>query len=409
MRLLLCDIKRVFAGKGTVALCILAPVVVMLLFSTIIAPLFYRAQIAKFNIGICDQDKSKPVRAFVNQLVNSQALKDLVEVYPADSMQHGKDMVQNGDVLVFVYIPQNLFNDMRAQKPVVVDLLSAPHHQLEASLISMALSNSLSVVGKSENLLEEAQQVVLRCGASNEESVLFIQDSTEYAIAEFMNRRQILGYEGMLSPVGEYLPTDYYMGAIFALFAALAMIPLVRFTAADLSGAIIKRGGLCGHGTTSFYFARLFSGFLFVLLVLLMLLPTGVLLRAVNVTLRSVFSGNFAALAGAVLLSALCYSALSAAIAAWIPHGEAALWTTFYLVFLMAMVSGALLPEGYLPGWTREIGRFLPLRASMRSMVSALNVFNESQYALDMIKLGLWAVALTAIGFAGFRKKENAV
>ncbi len=409
MRFFAFDVKRVFESRSTAALCVLAPALVMLLFSSIIAPLIFTAKISKFNVAICNEDKSEPVKIFINQMLNSQALKDLVATYPSDSVQDGLAMLESGDVQILVHVPPDLFNNMREHKKTIIDIYSLPGHQLETTLIQMTLNSSLSSVGKSQNLIESSQKMLLDKGVSQASSDQFVQSTTNYLIREFMDRREVLGQKGLISPIGGYLPTEYYMGAIFSLFAALAMIPLVRLTASDMNGAVIKRGLLIGSGALHFYLARLFSGFLFITLVLLMVFPTGFLSKIFNMAIQISFSSSFTALAAAVGLSALCYSAMAAAFAVWIPNEDGALWATFYLVLIMAMLCGALIPESYLPDWTLTLGKWLPLRSSMRTMISALFVYEQGQYLQDIYKLSVWTLTFAGLGIWGFIRRGNSL
>lgn len=402
MRFLICDIKRIFESKGMAALCVLAPVVVMLLFSSIVAPLLFTAEVTKFNIAILNEDENRPVRQFIDQLVNSQALKDLVVAYPADSLQGGEAMLRAGEVLVLIHVPDGFFESMRDQGNTQVDLYSLSGHQLEVSLIRMTLESSLATVGKSQNLIEATRTMVMEKGVSRVQGDAFVEDTTDFAIASFMNRRQVLGQKGNVSPLGEFLPTEYYLGAVFALFAAMAMIPIVRLTALDLAGTVRARGMLVGKGAVHFYSARLLSGTLLITLVLLMVFPTGIITEWLNLAMKITFSQNTWALAAATGLTAICFCALGILLGTWIPDEEAALWTVFYVILGMALLSGALLPEGYLPEPLRDLGRFLPMRSSMRAMVSSLFRYNEALYFQDMMKLGLWTAGLVTAGLGSF-------
>jgi len=407
MRYFLCDLKRVFESRAMVALCALAPVAVMLLFSSIVAPLLFAAEVTSFNVAILNEDGSRPVNQFINQLVNSQALKDLVTSYPVDSAEQGWQLLRQGDVLVLVHVPAGFFETMERQGETGVTLYGLPGHHLETALIRMTLESALATVGKSQNLIASAQELIVEKGIPQASADIYIADTTDYAINAFMDRRQVLGQQGNVSPLGEYLPTEYYLGAIFALFSAMAAIPLIRLTAADLTGAVMQRGLLAGSGLRHYYGSRLVSGAALISLVLLMVFPTAAVTRWLNLAIQITFSQSLWALGAAVLLSALCFSAAAIAVAAFVPDEDGALWVAFYGILIMALLSGVVLPEAYLPEGISALGRTLPLRAAMRAMVSALFRFDPGLYWPDMLRLALWTGLLTAVGVLGLDRRRG--
>ena len=57
MRFMTYDLKRMFSGKALVLMCLLSPIIVVVVFSTIIAPMIFTAKGIHFNIAICVEDK----------------------------------------------------------------------------------------------------------------------------------------------------------------------------------------------------------------------------------------------------------------------------------------------------------------------------------------------------------------
>lgn len=406
MRFLLYDLKRMFSGKALVLLCLISPVIVVVIFSSILAPMIYTGKGVHFNLAICDEDKSEPVREFITQMVNSQALADLVSVYPVPDVETGKALVESGDVSVLVHIPAGLFEDMRCGRKVEVSIIATKAHNLEAELISMTLNSSLVAVGESQNLLESVNDMLSAKGVPNEEADAFLSDTTSYAITQYMSRREVLGAGGSLSPLGEYLPIEYYLSAIFSIFSTLAMLPLIHLTSSDASGAIFRRGILCGRRTERFYTARILSGMVFILLVQVMVFPTSQLLKSIgSIGGVATYTNSVSALIFTMLLSSLCYSALACAVGIWLPDEKTALWTGFFLALIMAALCGALIPEGALPSWAVSIGKYLPMRAGMRTLSGALFDFNSGIFMRDAIKLLIMTAVFLLLGFCGYRRK----
>jgi hypothetical protein len=405
VRFLICDIRRLFSRKAMILLCVLAPVVVMLLFASVVAPMMFTGKGLHFNLALYEEDNSLEVRAFIFQLVHSRALEGLVNIREVDSLDAGLQLLERQEVSVVMHIPRDVLEDIRSQKPVEVSIFSTPEHALEQELIRMTLGQSLLLVGQGQNQMEAAKTFIMKQGVPLADADIFLHDMTYEALAQYMLRRQILGETGTLSPLGEYVPVEYYLAAIFALFAAFAMLPLIHFTAADLAGSILRRGLACGHGVLRFYLSRIGSGSLFILLVLLMVFPTTWLLNQADAFIGTAYQGSLLALILTIVLSAFCLSALAAALASWIGKAQPALWAGFYLALGMAAAGGALVPDRLLPDWLAAAGRLLPVRACMRGLAGALFTFDAGLFWADMAKLAITAALLMPLGYWGFARR----
>jgi ABC-type multidrug transport system permease subunit len=150
-----------------------------------------------------------------------------------------------------------------------------------------------------------------------------------------------------------------------------------------------------------FLSARLFSGALFLLAVMLMVFPIGI----VSSTLDRLFHGNIAALFLSMGFMALCFSALALGISAWMPNRDAAMWLGFWLIIAFSLLGGTVAPESMLPGWVRDLGLWSPVRSAMRLLSTGIFNFDAAVYRVDMLKTGLWGMAGCALAAAGFMRK----
>lgn len=407
MRYLICDLKRLFSKKGMVVMFILAPAVIMLLFVSVIVPMLFTGRGLFFNLAIYQEDNSLEVNSFVYHITHVKSISELTRITEVDSLQEGIDLLEANQVSVFLHIPSDIMPMLQRRETVTIPIYSTKAHAMEQSLITMTLGQALLTVGQSQNQLEGAKEVILSKGVPLEAVDGYVYRVTMDAILEYMDRRQILGKSGTISPMGDYLPVEYYLAAVFAMFAALAMLPMLHFTAADLSGSIFHRGLASGRSMLQFLLARLGSGALFIMLVLLMVFPTSLMLKLSDALIGGLYNGSLLAQLGTIILGALCLSALSATLAVWIGKAQPAIWAGFYLVIIMSVSGGALIPDGALPAWLSEIGRFLPLRSIMRSLATALFNFDAAQYTSDMLRLLVMTVVLLILAWAGFARKER--
>ncbi len=408
MRLFFYDLKRLFYRRSLVALCLLTPVAVVLIFAVVVAPLIVTGGGLHFNLALYDEDGSEPVRQFVNQLFNSQALRDIATVYPVADFDTGVALVENDDVSVFVHIPEGVFDRLDEAGEISVTVVATRAHALEAQVLSMVADSALGVVGKTRNIFTEAGALLTEKGVGTQPSARFIDGMTDHLVDNFMVRREIIGDTGVVSLMGEYVPIEYYFSAVFALFASLAMLPLVHLTATDLSGARLRRGLLSIQRPSRILASRTASGAVFIALVLLMLVPAAIALRSGGAFLGGMNTGSPPALVLTIALSALCFSALAVAAAVWLPDDKTALWTGFYAVIAMAAVSGVFVPTGALPDWASAIGRALPMRPVMRTLSATLFKFDKVIYTEDTFKILIFTAAFLVLGFAGLKRRERA-
>ncbi len=407
MRFFRTDLKRLFAGKALLALCLLAPLLVIGLFSLLVLPMVLSAQSLHINVALLDDDGSETVGMFIHELVYGQQLAELVSIRPVQSLEEGSRLVAQNEVSVLVHIPAGLFEAVRGQDTVEIRLISSAPHALEASLVAMSLEQSLRYVGQGQNQLDLARQILIEQQADTSAADGFLEQTTRLVLLGYMNRQGLIGSDGAVSPLGDFLPVEYYLVAVYVFFAALAMLPLVHLTAHDLNGAILQRGLLQGLSSGRFYLVRILSGTLLITLVLVMLLPASLLLRQANAFLGSHYAPRPSALLPALLLLALTLSALATTIAAWVRRGSVALWSCFYLILLMAVSGGLFVPAGLLPEAVAAIGLWFPLRAGLRLLANTLFAYQGTVFRPDLLRLALFSLVLLPIGYLGVLHREG--
>lgn len=403
MRFLYYDIKRMFQSKRTLALCILAPIVVMIIFSTVITPLIFKFyETNKFTIAIYNEDGTEFSKEFINYMVNSKSLKDLVEPFSVPSKEMGKKLLKSGKVLVFVHVPRDTYNNITQSKPTKIHVHGMDAHVFEASLISITLESALDWVGKGENVLGVSTDFILDKGASAEEANAFYGRMVDLGLDYAMDRRAILAKEGTVTPIDEYLPIQYYLSAIFALFAGIAILPLVRFTSNDLNSSVLQRSFVGQRGIAYFIGARILSGALFITLILTMVFPAGIITSAIN----DIFSANYPSLVIGIFTTAISLSSLALLLASLIKRKESAMWVAFWIIILLAAIGGCFVPYNYLPKLARDIGMFSPLRGSKRIILCGLFAFNKKVLVQELTMLISLTIAFTSLSYILIKRKR---
>ncbi len=395
------DMKRLFRGRALVLATLITPLIGLMIFSAIVAPMLVSGEKLIIPYAICNEDDSEPVRQFVRLLTNAESLKEIAAAYPVNDLKTGYELLEAGRVSVLVHVPADLYARISAMDDTTVNIIANEAHGLERSMIRVIVESMLSVVGQSRNVLQRFGGAAEEAGANEQAVAALIEVQMTEGIGEYMHRRAALSQGGALSPVGEYFPLQYYLSALFAIFAALSMLPSLYLSSCDLCGPVAKRGLLASKSAAAKYFAgRLFSGAALILLSLALLIPTGALLEGLDTILGQEGDTAWLALAPALILISLCFSALALVLGSLITRPRLALWCGFFAVLAMAALSGALVAEGALPGLLAQIGRWTPLKPTMNLLANALFSLDPARYANDMLRL---ALMLAVFALAGLR------
>jgi hypothetical protein len=404
------DTRRLFRGRKLIAATVLMPLLGILVFASVVVPLLLNAEDIRVPYAICNEDKSEPVRQFVSLMTNSESLRELAAAYPVEDAETGYELLRTGRVGVLVHIPADFYQTMSAGQDPALRLVAYPVHSFEQTMVRITLEGSLQSVGQSENILQLLGQAAVEAGADEVSVSTLLEAELRGGIEQYMQRRAALGEGGTISPIGERFPLEYYLSAFFSLFAAFAMLPSLYLSAADLNGPVCRRGLLASPAAARrYYLARLLSGAALILLTLLLLLPTGLMVLGTGVYWGKHGGGSvILALAGALPLVSLSYSALSLLLAALCKKPLPALWIGFFLILVMAAISGALVAEGKLPEFLAEAGRFTPMKPAMNLIAGSLFNLEPARYGRDMLRLLLMTSLCAAAGLPLVSRKGGA-
>ena len=404
-RFFLADLKRIFSSRATVILCLLVPMVVMLLFASVVAPLIItRARVESSCVMICDDDNTEVTQDFINYVANSKAFKGLVYISKIDTIAEGQKLIADGQATGLLHIPRGFYQDFSDGKAVTIEVFGSEFHTMEAALVMIAVETALNTVGRSQNALNVIQDYAESKGVDKGDVDALYDELMDLGIKVVSNRKSIIGQEGFVSPAGELLPADLYLSAMLAWFISLATLPLSSFSAGDFSASVLQRGLRARGMSARFLAARLMSGAVFLLLVAFLVFPIGLGASSLD----RMFRGNAAAFFLAVALLALSFSAMSLGLSALLRSSDAAVWVGFWLIVLFAMAGGAILPDSMLPAWAKAVGQWSPVRAAMRLLAGTVFKFDAGAYWWDMLKAGLWGAAGAVCAGVGFTRRTAA-
>ena len=304
--MLVYDLKRIFQNKSTVFMYILSPVIVILLFVSVVFPLLMTSKDISFQIAIYNEDQSDVTKEFVQQYVNSYAVQNILTAYPVQSIEQGRALVDEDKVSAFVHVPDQLYDDIVQNQNVNVYVYGKKEHALEISLVEMTMGSALSIVNQSEKNFALTRKILLENSRNYEAVNDYLEEKMQQSIQDFMNRRSIVGEVGISTSIREYLPLEYSIGALFTLFATLAILPIIQLNVRDFNGSVLKRGLLVGKSWKEFIISRICSGSILVIFVSAMLIPTSLVLH-LKIQMIGFFDGRFWALILSMIVCSLVH------------------------------------------------------------------------------------------------------
>ncbi len=389
--------KRLFRGRELILTTLLTPLLGIIVFVLVVGPLLSQTKgETKIFFGLVNDDNTEEVTTLVQSIVNSDTLRDLAVVYPLSDKETGLKLLSEGKIGVLVYVPEGIYEDIYSDRETYIELTSYTSHSFEQLLLYNIVKHSLFDVEQTRNIIKVCCETVREAGLSDADTAVFADDLFNEGLREYMNRHAVLGKSELVSPLEESFPMQHYFSALFSVFAAFAMLPLIHLTAYDLSSPVFERGLISDRKFTfRFSLARLISGAVLIFISMLIFVPTAIFLQNIEA-----FHGSpdvdpmvWPALFAALILASLSFSALSLLIGSIFRHGKLAVWTGFFLVLLMALLSGIMIPLGTMPKIFSSVSNFIPLKTVMNIFSNLLFKVEHARFFRDMLILsGLTAV-----------------
>ncbi|HZJ86721.1 MAG TPA: ABC transporter permease, partial [Erysipelothrix sp.] len=286
------DLKRIFDDKKLFVIVLVSPVLIMILFASFIIPMLFTSKQIGFNIALFNEDKSPEIEMYLSHILKAKSLSDVVHVYPVNQYEKGIELVKEDKVSAFVHIPQAVYQDLEKGEDVSYEIVGLKHHFFEVQLLKMTFDSSFGHVGRGQNVLNLAHDIVLEYDMSKHKVKDFEESLTQSAVNGYMNRRKTLGEDGIISPLFEQFAFEYYLSAIFAMFSFLSIVLCINFTSADFNKFIFKRQVLQGIPTSYLYMRRLLSSAIFILIASLSIYPTFLVLQLIDPNLGGYHQHN---------------------------------------------------------------------------------------------------------------------
>ncbi len=394
------ELKRLFSNKSSLALVILAPVITLFAFISIISPLlFSNKRLSEVQVTVFNEDDSPDIQLVIEEITNNRNVRSLAKLINVDSMAEGFDSLENQKTAIFIHIPAHSIDSLYTREPATIGIWINPEYSLESTMIMPLITG----VADGFNRIQNSMDLVyfrLYDQVSPEAAGESLYDLAVNIGIRMLNRSGLYDIEGV-SPLGRFLPIEYYVSAIFALFIALGLVPLCGYNSADLTSATINRGISASKHRYKYLFARILSGTIYILICSFPMFVTALIVMGSG----AFFGSSLPAVLAALLLAALCFSATAVFLALLFGPNESAAWTGFYYVLFTALLGGVILPDNYFPDLLVRVGRYLPIRAVMNGFAYSLFDFSWSSYGLAVLILLGWLAGLILFSLFLFNKR----
>ncbi len=394
------ELKRLFSNKSSLALVILAPVITLFAFVSIISPLlFSNKRLSEVQVTVFNEDDSPDIQMVVDEIRNNRNVRSLAKLISVDSLAEGFESLENEKTAIFIHIPAHSIDSLYTREPATIGIWINPEYSLESTMIMPLITG----VADGFNRIQNAMDMVyfrLYDEVSPEVANESLYNLAVHIGIRMLNRSGLYEIVGV-SPLGRFLPIEYYVSAIFALFIALGVVPLCGYNSADLTSATINRGISASRHRYKYLFARILSGTIYILICSFPMFVTAIIVMGSG----AFFGSSLPAMLVALLLAALCFSATAVFLALLFGPNESAAWTGFYYVLFSALMGGVILPDNYIPDLLVRMGHFLPIRAVMNGFAYSLFDFNWNSFGLAVIIMLGWLAVFILFSLWLFNKR----
>ena len=389
------DFKRLLQSKTSIIITILAPLVLVLLISLTIAPLYFSdVRLDYFHITILNEDESPRTQIAVDSLIASDTLKNLIDVKFVDTAQEGHDAIKQGAV-AFIHIPEGLQDELYVGGQVTINYYGNEERPLENALLLETLVPGLDLVNYSQNAVNN-----LYYSMAPTDKQLAIEVFNETSVKFFV---EVVAIDGLytprdVSPLSDILPVEFYAASLLALFVALGALPIARITSADAGAGLVHRQLLMGSSAAKCFVSRWLSGSL---LLLIQYAVLSVALLALTGRL-SYFAGNaLLIIGGGVLFCA--FVSLAMMLVGLL--SKSAAYVSLTLILALAVLGGIIVPSAYMPQALRTISNYTPFSPALKLSIAGMFNANVDNIAVYFAILIAYIAVLLPISIKRFTRR----
>ena len=397
-KLFLTDFKRLLQSKTSIIITILAPLILVVLISLTIAPLYFSdVRLDYFHITVLNEDTDPSTKLIADSLIKSDTLKGLIDVRFVDTKQEGLDSLEEGSV-AFIHIPPGLQDSLYYGDQVIINYYGNKDRPLENALLLEALVPGIDLVNYSQNAVSELYFSIKPIDKQLASDVFL--ETSAYLLINGMAIDDIYAPTQEFSPLSDILPVEFYAACLLLLFVALGGLPIARITEDDKKGGLLQRQLIGGISSFKSFISKWTAGTL-----LLFIQYTVLSFALLVITGRlSYFAGNIAMLFGCSLLFCALVSLVMILIAL---NSKSAVYVALTTMLSLAAFGGLIIPSAYMPEAMRVISGYTPFAPALRLSLAGMFNADIENVGLYFAVILVYIAVLAPIGIRSYVRREK--
>ena len=398
-RIILLNIKRMAGNKLLLLVLTLAPLLLLSVFGSVVAPVFFSGGLEKARIAVLNEDTDPLTGSIIEGLIEDEKTRGMLEVVFVSSREEGLRLLKSG-AAAFISVPAGFQETLRGGGKSYLQLAMNPSRQLESMLISDVLESDVGMVNDAQRAVNSLYQALLADGMPKDQAGDAYYSAARHFMVQALNRKAVIDVQGELSPLGSLMPVEYYASALLAVFLFFSAMAVAGLTAQDGANCVLDRHLAGGRSSASYIATRTVSG---AALIALQGIPAvGLILLAYSSGFW--YTGAPALALPALLLLAFTVSVFGVCVGILCRGRDVAVKVVFLLVSVLATLGGAVIPASGL-GPLADIAPWTPVYAALRLLSSSIFFFSGPEFLESAVVLLVYSILFFAVSYAMTRKK----
>ena len=400
LRTILFDFKRLTEKKGWILFIILAPILLLIVFSAVVAPSFFSGGMEKFTVAVFNEDSNPLTASVIKGMVENEKNRGLISVQFVSDLEGGQKLLDGGAVALVV-IPPAFQETLAHGEQSGVQLFLNPDKGLEAELIRDVMASGMDMINEAQNSVNALYSSLMSKGISQDQAQQSCSAISRQFFQDALNRNAAVDIQSELSPLDHLMPVEYYASALLCVFLFLGSINIAMINTSDVENGVISRYRGAGRGTVQFVSGRIVSG---ALVILLQAIPMILLILPFSIS-GILYTGSPVLILPSLILFALTVSS-GGVMAGFLLHNvQTAIKSVFLAILVLSVLGGALVPVSGL-GIFAQIAPYTPLNAAMRMVASALFFFRgEVDFVQASLVCLLFVLLFSSIAYFHVKRR----
>ena len=393
-KLFVFEMKRLFSDiKLLIITCLLPILLLFVLGFSALPSLFTGTDIGEIEVILCNQDESPIMKMIADSMIGSDAIKERVIVNEVDDLETGKKMLQSGQSVCLVYIPEGFNQVLYEGGNSTISFYYSQQNQQLAYLIGGLIEDGIDSVNRAQCAVETIYYGMRTAGYTQSDAATVYNDLSDTLFIKILARGNLYEDSDRIGPFGNMLGFEFYSVALVLLLTLISSSMLAVKVNKDIASGVFVRGHWANQsGITAL--SKWMASTLFVAFQLFVLM---IFVYQVNQSFWP--SSNSIALIAAV---ALLTGAITAAMALFwgvlIRKTTGALWASFSFSLLICLASGLVLPSAMLPSIVTKL-------AQLTAVPQMTQLFSRALFGIfyDTLRIAVSGMlGLTVVWLAGF-------